>query len=145
MALIHFLNVKQGDCSIIQHNSSRVTVIDVCNAKEDTYQTRIEEAVRASFAKAAVLGNFNQKAYPVNPIIYMKDHGIDNVWRFILTHPDMDHMDGIKPFWDTFSPSNFWDTDNTADKDDDFKDGPPTTMTIGPFTKNCALVMDPMG
>ena len=32
MATIHFLNVKEGDCSIIEHNSGHKTVIDVCNA-----------------------------------------------------------------------------------------------------------------
>ena len=32
MSTIHFLNVKEGDCSVIEHNSGRVTVIDVCNA-----------------------------------------------------------------------------------------------------------------
>ena len=30
MATIHFLNVKDGDCSVIEHNSGHVTVIDVC-------------------------------------------------------------------------------------------------------------------
>lgn len=32
MTTRHFLNVKDGDCSIIQHDSNRVTVIDDCNA-----------------------------------------------------------------------------------------------------------------
>lgn len=39
MATIHFLNVKQGDCSVIKHNSGHVTVIDVCNAKPTDVQT----------------------------------------------------------------------------------------------------------
>lgn len=135
MAVIHFLNVKNGDCSIIEHNSGRVTVIDVCNAKEDTQQARLEESVRSVFAKAAGLGNFNQKAYPENPILYMKEHGISSVFRFILTHPDMDHMDGLKAFWETFSPLNFWDTDNTCDKDDDFKNGSPYNYDDWAFYK----------
>ena len=29
MGLFHFLNVNQGDCSIIEHVSKRVSVIDV--------------------------------------------------------------------------------------------------------------------
>lgn len=29
MATLHFLNVKEGDCSIIEHASGRVTVMDV--------------------------------------------------------------------------------------------------------------------
>ena len=32
MARIHFLNVKEGDCSIIQHENGHVTMIDVSNA-----------------------------------------------------------------------------------------------------------------
>src|SRR5690606_12700087 len=44
-----------------------------------------------------------------------KSHGISEVFRFILTHPDMDHMDGIEDFFKTFSPLNFWDTENTKE------------------------------
>jgi competence protein ComEC len=67
MAVIHFLNVKQGDRSIIQHNSKHVTVIDVCNAKEDSLEPEIEEAVSKALAKdAGVLGNwrFDQGCRP---------------------------------------------------------------------------------
>lgn len=59
--------------------------------------------------------NFNQKAYPVNPINYLKKFGITSVFRFVLTHPDMDHMDGIKDFFEEFKPLNFIDTDNTKE------------------------------
>ena len=48
MATIHFLNVKQGDCSVISHNSGRVTVIDVCNAK--SLDVQIEELTRQNCA-----------------------------------------------------------------------------------------------
>ena len=30
----HFLNVKDGDCSVIEHGSGHVSVIDVCNARK---------------------------------------------------------------------------------------------------------------
>ena len=116
MAVIHYLNVKEGDCSVIQHNSGRVTVIDVCNAEALTEGTRAAEMFTEALAKASG-GNFQQKAYPVNPISYLTNHGIDSVFRFILTHPDMDHMDGIKAFFDAFSPLNLWDTDNQESKD----------------------------
>ena len=33
MPTIHFLNVKSGDCSIIEHYSGHKTVIDICNAQ----------------------------------------------------------------------------------------------------------------
>jgi hypothetical protein len=32
MPQVHFLNVREGDCIVIQHISGHATVIDVCNA-----------------------------------------------------------------------------------------------------------------
>lgn len=43
MSVIHFLNVNEGDCNIIQHGSGRVTVIDVCNGKAEN-ETILEYA-----------------------------------------------------------------------------------------------------
>jgi beta-lactamase superfamily II metal-dependent hydrolase len=116
MAVLHFLNVLEGDCYIVKHVSNHVTVIDCNNAKIET-----EEDARARFVQeliqARVQGNFKQKAHPVNPIVYMNQHGYNSVFRFILTHPDMDHMGGIKDFFDELSSTNFWDTDNNEEKD----------------------------
>lgn len=118
MSLIHFLNVREGDCSVIEHNSDRITVIDVCNAKKVTKEEFAEEDRIMRAAKSeAIPGNFQQKKYPVNPILYLREHSITSVFRFIATHPDMDHLDGIESFFDEFSPTNFWDTDNNAEKD----------------------------
>src|ERR1700761_6516858 len=113
MPIIHFLNVNCGDCSIIQHVSGRHTVIDVCNAKPLTWATRLSGAMQDSQAQLekGLNGDFNQKKYPANPIAYMRDHGITDVWRFIATHPDMDHLDGIEAFFAAFPPTVFWDTD----------------------------------
>lgn len=47
MATIHFLNVLEGDCNIIQHNSGRTTVIDVSNAYNDE-DTPAEKAAKES-------------------------------------------------------------------------------------------------
>ncbi len=122
MAMLHFLNVKEGDCAIIQHNTEHVTVVDVSNASPITeVTTALESAYKslaATEAVAAPKGNFGQKKYPVNPIQYMVDFGITYIFRFILTHPDMDHMDGIKALFAQFSPINFWDTENTCEKED---------------------------
>jgi competence protein ComEC len=129
MPRIHFLNVNDGDCSIIQHSSGHNTVIDVSAAKKPvseramaTARMSMQESVLAiaqeRSKKAGVSGNFNQSEYPDDPITYMKDRGITSVFRFISTHPDMDHLDGIKGFFDEFGPDNFWDTDNTKDLDD---------------------------
>ena len=108
----HFLNVKEGDCSIIEHGSGHVSVIDVCNAEKVT--TPMSDSELKSFTER-VSGNFQQKKHPVNPVEYLQKFDISSVFRFILTHPDMDHMDGIKDFFESFSPANFWDTDNNKE------------------------------
>ena len=112
----HFLNVKEGDCSVIEHPSGHVSVIDVCNARHPTVDAYTANALRQLAAKAAAVGgNFQQKSYPVNPISYLHDRKLYSVFRFLLTHPDMDHMDGIKDFFEAFSPANFYDTDNNKE------------------------------
>ncbi|MBA4064837.1 MAG: hypothetical protein C0501_14210 [Isosphaera sp.] len=126
MPRVHFLNVNDGDCSIIEHLSGHVTVIDVSAAKKPaekvaaaTANYSMLESILKSFSEhsktAGVYGNFNRSEYPDDPIAYLKDRGLTSVFRFISTHPDMDHLDGIKPFFEAFSPTNFWDTDNTKE------------------------------
>ena len=68
MPTIHFLNVKQGDCSVIEHISGHVTVLDVCNAKPS--EAELEKSVR-QLAESGILGNFQQKKFPVSPIAYL--------------------------------------------------------------------------
>jgi len=114
MGVFHYLNVRDGDCSIIQHPSGHITVIDVCNAKSEEM---LKETIKKAFSETSVLGNFRQKDEPVNPISYLKGLGIDSIFRFIGTHPDMDHLDGLKALFDEVSPTNFWDTDNDEEKD----------------------------
>ena len=119
MATIHFLNVKEGDCSIIQHISGHVTVIDVCNASISKPNTELQQPLdsikRALMNIEQTSGNFNQKHWPVNPIDYMEERKINRVFRYIQTHPDMDHMDGIESFFKRFGPINFWDTANNRE------------------------------
>lgn len=105
MGVVHFLNVNEGDCTLIQHVSGHNTVIDISNGSN----------VVSIFESAS--GNHRQKDYPVNPVQYFKDFGVDTIFRFILTHPDMDHMDGMSSLFDSFSVLNFWDTKNTKAMD----------------------------
>lgn len=107
-SVIHFLNVCDGDCSWIQHESGRNTVIDVCNARKKSI---FAESISLESMKQTA-GNYGQKRYPVNPIDYFKSFGVQDIFRFILTHPDMDHLDGIKDLFSTFEITNFWDTPN---------------------------------
>ncbi|MBB5397187.1 MBL fold metallo-hydrolase [Mucilaginibacter sp. AK015] len=121
MSIIHFLNVLEGDCNIIQHDSDRVTVIDMSNAY-DQDDTPEEAAVKASQKRAEMKArtgvppnktNYRQKEHPDNPIDYLTKINVDTIFRFIITHPDMDHLDGIKDLYKNFAVLNTWDTDNT--------------------------------
>ena len=121
MAIIHFLNVLEGDCNIIQHDSGRITVIDVSNAFND-YDTEEELKVKKSKEReerrlrTGVPGDkvdYHQKQTPDNPILYINEKiKSKNIFRFILSHPDMDHLDGIEDFFTEFNISNIWDTAN---------------------------------
>lgn len=119
MGIFHFLNVLEGDCSFIQHPSGHKTIIDVNNAYLEEETTNEAELVKSLKEALRVRGNFNQKRHPVNPISYIQSFGVSSVFRFILTHPDMDHMGGIEKFFQVFDPTNFWDTDNTKEIDFD--------------------------
>lgn len=100
---IHFLNVLNGDCTIIEHETGRISVIDICNGN-------------APSASQSVEANYNRQNNSTNPIDYLLDICENNsVFRFILTHPDMDHMDGIKKLFYNFHPINFWDTNHEKD------------------------------
>lgn len=116
MSTLHFLNVLEGDCTILQHNSGRVTLFDVNNAFVEESKKRQEALFELTKAEIP-RGNFNQKAHPVNPLLYLDKFNISSIFRFILSHPDMDHMGGIKALFESKSVNNFWDTNNTKSID----------------------------
>jgi competence protein ComEC len=131
MSTIHFLNVLEGDCNIIQHDSGRTTVIDISNGYND-YDTAEEIAVKNSqirkdmYLRTQVPSDkidYKQKGEPDNPIFYLKSKGISNIFRFIVSHPDMDHLDGIKDLFDEFKIANFWDTNNNKEISDKANSG----------------------
>lgn len=120
MARIHFLNVEEGDCSIIQHDNGHVTMIDVCSAKDSAEVIKEEEKVfDTSESFSSPKGNFQQKSHSENPVAYLKKNGISSIFRYIQTHPDMDHMDGLQYIAKYFKIFNFWDTANTKEQDFD--------------------------
>ena len=87
----HFLNVGDGDCTIVEFPSGRLGMVDVCTKNEGT-----------------------------NVVQYMKSHLPDKnvIFRFILTHPHQDHLHGLKELTDAgFSIMNFWHTKHDFEPD----------------------------
>jgi len=110
MPVVHFLNVGDGDCSIIQHGSGRITVLDICNGGSTTQKALLEAFGRPIGLAKTGSGNYGMKKSPTEPISYIKGLGGSKVFRFVLTHPDMDHMDGFKELCDEIGILNFWDS-----------------------------------
>jgi beta-lactamase superfamily II metal-dependent hydrolase len=87
---IHFLNVGNGDCTIIELPDGNLMMIDIFNGN-----------------------NFNYYSKTINPITYLKNNfKTKEIYRYIQTHPEMDHMDGLNELRKNFQIINFWDTEN---------------------------------
>ncbi|WP_064091551.1 ComEC/Rec2 family competence protein [Rossellomorea aquimaris] len=128
MLKIHFLNVGHGDCTLIEFPSGRTTLIDINNSRVVDEKTK-EELLSTSgtYSLYESIGyqgiellekSVTDFVAPVDPIDYINDNlaDSDNIFRFILTHPDMDHMSGLYRLKDEKkSIMNFWDTDNKKD------------------------------
>lgn len=105
MPTIHCLTVGEGDCTIIEHGSGRLSMVDICGGN----------LPRARSARASLAGDSNLKGSfrmcdsPTNPLDYLAANGFARIWRFISTHPDMDHLDGFDALMENVSVCNFWD------------------------------------
>ncbi|MBN9300139.1 MAG: hypothetical protein J0I41_24285 [Filimonas sp.] len=115
MEVMHFLNVLEGDCNIIQHSSGRTTVIDVSNGSDEV-NTLDELLVKYTEARQAMYGtmlmpsdkvDYGQRKEPDNPIEYLRRvSNSKNVHRFIITHPDKDYLGGIRDYFNAFEVAN---------------------------------------
>jgi len=97
----HFINVGKGSCAIIDFPSGRVSMIDIDDSRT------ISEAQRQQML-------LEEKAALTNPIDYLASSfdESEEIFRFILTHPDMDHMSGIRKLFNEKYVRNFWDVPN---------------------------------
>ena len=116
MPKIHFLNVNQGDCIILEHNSRRKTVFDISagNIERENSQRQVLLSDEITPAK----GNYRMCDHPTNPLDYLVKLNIREIWRFILSHPDMDHLDGFDALLNEFKVHNFWHSGARKEKPD---------------------------
>ena len=129
MNRVHFLNVGEGDCIFIEHNSGRKSLIDIScgNIKVPDSLVKAFESLsgdQLQINAAKLAGNYRQKESPQNPIDFLSsfinNKTQESIWRFIISHPDMDHIDGIKKLFESYQIDNVWDTNNNK-PDPDFK------------------------
>lgn len=102
MSIIKSFSVGNGDTFYIKHESDNFTVIDCC-LDESNIDDIIDEIVSESDGKG--------------------------IFRFISTHPDDDHIKGLKQLDDQIGIINFYCVNNNATKDDETDD----------FKKYCEL------
>ena len=116
------MTAGEGDCSLIRHGSGRISMIDICggNRSRQSKQER-QSAILTEVAKAATgnpLGNYRMCEKPTHPLDYIEDYQLSPIWRFISTHPDMDHLDGFRNLIDTYDVTCFWHTGASKQKPD---------------------------
>lgn len=134
MALkIHFLNVGHGDCTIIEFPSGRIAMIDINNSRaldEETEKELAETLGYKDYALAKLLGQDRLADYKeqlTDPVgYYLLNFGTKPIFRFIATHPDMDHLTGLYRLnhrdQEGIIIQNFWDTRHSFRKSNDPKD-----------------------
>lgn len=135
MLRIHFLNVGHGDCCIVEFlDAGRTAIIDI-NKTEDMDKDSAEEVVKelssSDYQFVELSKNirdlkqdlvFKKIGYDIelqNPIEYLTDKGIDSAFRFISTHPHMDHLSGLKELKTEKGIVNFWVLENEFTQDID--------------------------
>lgn len=119
---VHFLNVGHGDCTFLVHPSGRITMIDVNNSRSlplgdeialAEHERMTLKAFRSASAKAS--GEQYYKSLLTDPAEYYKARfARSSIFRYIQTHPDLDHMSGLcRFFWQDDVPvENVWDVEH---------------------------------
>ncbi len=135
--VFHFLNVGQGDCTIIQFPSGRVAMVDIDNLKvldPDTRKEILEEYhesvgyLTKSLSLSRIIENKSTddldeeylKEYReklTDPLAYYDTviGAQTDIFRMIITHLDMDHMTGLHRIHEQDSRKsigNFWHVGN---------------------------------
>lgn len=109
MSLIKSISVGNGDMFYIKHGTSNFTIID-CNIDDTNKKEITDEIVLESSGK--------------------------DIIRFISTHPDEDHIHGLKYLDDKIDIANFYCVANEATKDDEKKYGSSGINILWPIVDN---------
>lgn len=95
MSIVKSFSVGNGDMFTISHNSDNFSIIDCCLSEENAADI-VSEITSQSADKGVV--------------------------RFISTHPDEDHLRGLRQLDEHLSLTNFYCTRNSTTKEDESED-----------------------
>ena len=95
MSIIKSFSVGDGDMFYIDHNSDNFSIIDCC--MDDSNKEAITQEIKDKISKKGIT-------------------------RFISTHPDEDHLQGLKYLDEQIGIVNFYCVENSAVKTDETED-----------------------
>lgn len=98
---ITFINVKQGDSTLIETPEKKNILIDCGSAY--------------NFTKNDKEIKFNASEKYIIP--YLRHNGITTIDKLIITHPDLDHIGGCELLLDNFNVLEVWDSGQKDDSE----------------------------
>jgi len=125
MLKVHILNVGHGDCIIVEFPSGNLTMVDINRASYMDIESLAEvmyelNAAAVTNVEAALLKEgmitldsvLEKRGYDIkltDPLKYMADvFPRLTLFRFISTHPHMDHITGLRALKDKLGFLNAW-------------------------------------
>jgi len=133
MIKIHFLNVGHGDCIVIEFkDTKRMAVIDINmtdSMEQNSFSELIADALSSlsaedqiynaikGYTNKEILEKANYNIKLTNPIDYIRNLNNGSVFRFVSTHPHMDHLTGIKSLNDEIGIGTLWISKNSHTPD----------------------------
>ena len=136
---IWFLNVGHGDCTVVKFPSGHMAMIDINNARALDEQSGLELAMsmgrlsEGQYLLRKALGQGIEVVQRYEELLedpvdfWLNNFKGEELFRFILTHPDMDHLSGLYRLTaqEPIPLLNFWDTNHTKEmSEEDCQDSP---------------------
>jgi len=135
MLKIHFLNVGHGDCCLVEFiDNSRVAMIDI-NRTAEMDKNSVKEIYESSFQgeqdinrwlfEAGVINSsvlLEKAGYDIqlqDPLEYLKNNNITSIFRYISTHPHIDHLSGFHDLITNLNIYNLWIIKNSYTQDEE--------------------------
>jgi beta-lactamase superfamily II metal-dependent hydrolase len=124
MLKVHFINVGHGDCIVLEFgDSGRTAVIDInvsSDMDSDSHSEVLNESINmlnaldytfyqlSGFSDKVLFEKAGYNIELTNPITYIELLNTGGIFRFISTHPHMDHLSGLNALNNNIGITNLW-------------------------------------